>query len=197
MQVRRVLWAACELVLENSYEFASAAKWLEETFSESATRQRELAKSEAAMRLQMEQGVDAQNATPQREERDSLIVERVKDRGWRLELAVRELLAEGAVAQDKQEERARRIVLVACVLSYHRELPLSGEFCSWTWESAGTEFAAWLDRELSATYVAGRSSVLFGSSADAGMPDWLDGFVPLVKRAVILLDGATEIREVA
>lgn len=176
LPVRRVLWAACELVLGDPREFDPAVAWLEGNFCERAVRERELAK--------LPVGSDDREAR----QRESDLAERATDRGWRLEQAVRAVIAEGLPAGEEVDEAAGRIVLLACLVSYHRELPLAGEFACWTWESAGTSFAAWLDRERSETSVAGRCAVLFGAAMDAPQPDWLDAFVPLIKRAVLAVE---------
>jgi hypothetical protein len=176
LPVRRALWSACELVLGNPRAFGAAVAWLEGNFCERAVRERELAK--------LPLGSDDREAR----ERASDAAERAKDRGLRLEQAVRAVIAEGWHTGTESDEAAGRIVLLACLVCYHRELPLAGEFACWTWESAGTSFAAWLDRERGETHVAGRCSVLFGPALDAPPPDWLDAFVPLVKRAVLAVE---------
>jgi len=132
-----------------------------------------------------------QRLKAERLERNADARKRVKDRGWRLRCAVRDVLEAGLPAGKEERKHARRAVLLASLLSYQHELPLSGEFGSWQWNSEGSIYATL----AGGTYVPGRESALFNPTHrhdepfDAGClnVDGFDGYADLVGRAVRIL----------
>jgi hypothetical protein len=123
----------------------------------------------------------------ERRERDAERREQAKDRGGRLRQAVRDVVETGMPAGRDERMHARRVVLLACLLSYQHELKLPGEFCTWQWESNGSLFASLVGGE----YVPGRETVLFNPAHTTGEPFGpgsvnidVEGFTALVGRAV-------------
>ena len=67
----------------------------------------------------------------ERRERDAEHREQAKERGGRLRQAAMDVVEMGLPAGKDEHTLARRIVLVACLLSYQHNLTLPGEFCDW------------------------------------------------------------------
>ena len=130
----------------------------------------------------------------ERRERDAKCHEEARDRGGGLRLAVEDAAKTGLPAGRDERMHARRVVMLACLLSFQHELKLPGEFCGWQWENQGFIFADMLPHLGEKQFVPGRESALFNPIYRRGQPSGpgfvridLEGFTTLVGCAVRIL----------
>ncbi len=123
----------------------------------------------------------------ERRKRDAERHQQAKDRGGRLRQAIWDAEGRGLPAGRDERMHARRVVLLAYLLTYQHELKLPGEFCTWQWESNGSLYATLVGGE----FVPGRETVLFNPAHRLGDPFGpgsvninVEGFATLVERAV-------------
>ena len=122
--------------------------------------------------------------------------DRPQDIGWRLKCALNDAMRHDLQAGKEQQRHGRRVVVLACLLSWPYRIPMSGEFCSWEWDDTG-HFADALFTSASAKpsdpYVPGRNTILFPpwevahDCGSVGTAVWLGIFTDLVARALNVL----------